>query len=141
MNRKQTKILFLAAGILLCVGFLLFVGMKQPGGMVYYLTVSEFVEGAGNSPGGFRISGKVATGTVQRDAGGRDLAFVISDGASTLPVRYHGSIPDAFAEDADVVIQGRMADDGTFQAHTLTAKCPSKYEAAEKHPDDIPIGE
>jgi len=83
MNRKQTKILTLATGILLCVGFLLFVGMNQPGGMVYYLTVSEFIEGAENSQSGFRISGKVEAGSVQRDSGGRDLAFVISDGANT----------------------------------------------------------
>ena len=132
--------MILGAGILLCVGFLLVVGMSKPGGLVYYLTVSEFVQGAESGSSGFRISGQVESGSVERAAGGRDLTFAISDGAALLPVRYHGSIPDAFAEDADVVIQGRMADDGVFEAHTLTAKCPSKYEAAEAHPDDIPIG-
>ena len=140
MNRKQAKLIILAAGILLCVGFLLVVGMNQPGGMVYYLTVSEFMQAAGSQTGGFRISGKVETGSVSRAAGGRDVTFVITDGEAFLSVRYHGSIPDAFAEDVDVVVEGRLAEDQIFEAHTLIAKCPSKYEAAEEHPDEIPIG-
>jgi cytochrome c-type biogenesis protein CcmE len=139
MNRKQTKLLILAAGILLCVGFLLVVGMSQPGSMVYYLTVSEFLEAAESQPGGFRISGQVEEGSVLRSPGGRDVTFVITDGPATLAVRYHGTIPDAFTENVDVVVQGRMAEDRIFEAHTLLAKCPSKYEAAAEHPDDIPI--
>jgi cytochrome c-type biogenesis protein CcmE len=139
MNRKQVKLIILAAGILLCIGFLLVVGMSRPGGMVYYLTVGEFLQAADSHSGGFRISGKVQTGSVSRSPGGRDLAFVITDGEAALPVRYHGQIPDAFAENVDVVVQGGMAEDRTFEAHTLIAKCPSKYEAADGHPDDIPI--
>lgn len=139
MNRKQIKLVALAAGILLCVGFLLVVGMNQPGGMYYYLTVSEFLGSERNEPGGFRISGKVEPGSVERAPGGRNLTFVMFEGADRLPVHYQGSIPDAFTENVDVVVQGRMGEEGTFEAHTLIAKCPSKYEAAEKHPDDIPI--
>ncbi|OPZ76698.1 MAG: hypothetical protein BWY79_01496 [Actinobacteria bacterium ADurb.Bin444] len=29
-----------------------------------------------------------------------------------------------------MVLEGDHGADGTFQAHTLIAKCPSKYEAA-----------
>jgi cytochrome c-type biogenesis protein CcmE len=46
-------------------------------------------------------------------------------------VAYHGIIPDTFVDDAAVVVEGQLQDDGTFRAHTLLAKCPSKYEAAE----------
>ena len=60
------------------------------------------------------------------------VAFVMTDGGRELPVRYHGIIPDTFVDDADVVVEGALGADGTFAAHTLLAKCPSKYEAAEK---------
>jgi cytochrome c-type biogenesis protein CcmE len=140
MGKRETKLLLLTAGILLCVGFMLFVGMNQPGGMVYYLTVGEFLQSTESRTEGFRISGRVEQGSVLRSPGGRELKFAITDGTSSLSVHYLGSIPDAFAEDADVVVEGRMGDDRTFEAHTLIAKCPSKYEAAGEHPEEIPIG-
>jgi cytochrome c-type biogenesis protein CcmE len=140
MTGKQTKLVLLAAGILLTVGFLLVVGMNQPGGMYYYITVPEFLDLGQDNLGDFRISGKVLRGSIDRDPGGRDVSFVMYDGDARLPVHYHGPIPDAFAEEVDVVVQGRMGDGDLFQAHTLIAKCPSKYEAAEGHPDDIPMG-
>jgi cytochrome c-type biogenesis protein CcmE len=139
MNRKQVKLVVLAAGILICVGFLLVVGMNQPGGMYYYLTVSEFLASDGDEPGGFRVSGKVEPGSVERDPGGREVSFVMFEGGGRLPVHYRGSIPDAFAENTDVVVQGRMGDNRIFEAHTLIAKCPSKYDSAYSHPDNIPI--
>ena len=57
----------------------------------------------------------------------------------TLPVSYHGIIPDTFVDDAAVVVEGRLQEDGTFVAHELLAKCPSKYEAAETAPGGDPL--
>ena len=54
-------------------------------------------------------------------------------------------VPDTFKHGAEVVVTGRVRDDGTFDASELLAKCPSKYEAAEpaapgaQHPDTIPL--
>ena len=52
-----------------------------------------------------------------------------------LAVNYHGIIPDTFVDGADVVVEGALSTDGTFDAHTLLAKCPSKYESADEYPD------
>ena len=87
---------------------------------------------------GFRINGKVTEGSIVRLASGQDVSFVVSDGANDLSVRYHGIIPDTFVDGADVVVEGRLGDDGTFDAHTLLAKCPSKYEAADGSEQDMP---
>lgn len=64
------------------------------------------------------ISGDVVAGTVQRDEAGRTLRFAISNvgAAAGSP-----SVP--------VVVEGRIDPDGTFQAETLLAKCPSTYQA------------
>jgi cytochrome c-type biogenesis protein CcmE len=98
--------------------------------MMYYLTVTEFVQQADNAAGDYKINGKVSTGSIERMNTGMDVRFIITDGASSLPVSYHGVIPDTFVEDAAVVVEGRLRD-GTFVAHNLLAKCPSKYEAAD----------
>ena len=60
--------------------------------------------------------------------------------------------PDAFPHVADLSVEFfsirhparlplmSLADDGTFHAHTLLAKCPSKYETAEDYaPADSPL--
>ena len=58
------------------------------------------------------------------------LRFKVSDikGSATVPVVYHGSVPDQFKTGRDVVVSGRYAN-GVFVAKrdTLVTKCPSKY--------------
>jgi cytochrome c-type biogenesis protein CcmE len=130
MDRRRLKFLVLGLGVLLSMTFLLVVGMNRPGGMVYYLTVSEFMQQADPAGSDYKINGTVSTGSIERMPTGMDVRFVITDGASSLPVAYHGVIPDTFVDEAAVVVEGRLQD-GTFVAHNLLAKCPSKYEAAD----------
>jgi cytochrome c-type biogenesis protein CcmE len=64
------------------------------------------------------------------DAHAKGLHFVIRDrsGTATVPVLYHGTVPDLFRTGRDVVVQGRLRN-GVFVAApgTLMTKCPSKY--------------
>ena len=53
-----------------------------------------------------------------------------SGGDTSLPVVYSGVVPDAFKQNADVVVEGSLTRAGTFEADSLLVKCPSKYEAA-----------
>ncbi|MFQ5671083.1 MAG: cytochrome c maturation protein CcmE [Acidobacteriota bacterium] len=123
---------FIGVGVVLSAfGYLFFSGMKAS--QVYYLTVGEYESQAPDLKPGepFRINGRVQSGSVTRSPEGLDLAFAIYDPAAentTLSVTYHGVIPDTFMEDSEVVVEGKMHE-GTFQAYTLLAKCPSKYEA------------
>lgn len=131
MDRKRVKFLVLGVGILATMGTLLIVGMSGPGGLAYFLTVSEFVAAPDRHSDSVKVNGKVAEGSIERAPGGQDVAFQLTDGSAALPVTYHGIIPDTFVDGADVVVEGRMNPQGTFEAHTLLAKCPSKYEAAD----------
>jgi cytochrome c-type biogenesis protein CcmE len=131
MDAKRTKFLLLGTGIVLSMGFLLWSAMSGSEGSVYYLTVSEFLE-RGDAGTGFRVNGLVRPGSIERLPTGEDVRFVMSDGRQALPVAYHGIIPDTFVDEADVVVEGRLGEDGVFVAHTLLAKCPSKYESADK---------
>jgi cytochrome c-type biogenesis protein CcmE len=131
MDAKRTKFLLLGTGIVLSMGFLLWSAMSGSEGSVYYLTVSEFLE-SGDAGTGFRVNGLVRPGSIERLPTGEDVRFVMSDGAQALPVAYHGIIPDTFVDEADVVVEGRLGEDGVFVAHTLLAKCPSKYESADE---------
>lgn len=138
MDLKRLKFLVLGIGIVATMGTLLIVGMSGTGGLSYYVTVSEFVAAPDRHDDGFRINGKVVEGSIVRMPSGQDVTFDVTDGSTNLPVSYHGIIPDTFVDGADVVVEGRLEENGTFVAHTMLAKCPSKYEAADGEMADMP---
>ena len=115
---------------------------------VYYLTPGELAAKVAADPTfyetGVKVGARVVPGTIRRAEGGRELAFTMTDGTRTYPVRYRGIIPDTFTDSADVVLEGRLGRDGTFRATTLLAKCASRYESAPdkpgygKHPEGVP---
>ena len=48
----------------------------------------------------------------------------------TIPIVYHGSVPDLFKTGRDVNVTGVMSG-GAFKATALTTKCPSKYTGSQ----------
>jgi cytochrome c-type biogenesis protein CcmE len=132
MDGRRIKFVLIGLGIVATMVFMLVVAtQKSDGGFAYYVTVREFTE-KGQPHGRFRVNGKVAAGTIERMPDGRQVKFTIQDkdGGATLPVDFAGIIPDTFVDDADVVVEGNRRADGVFEATTLLAKCPSKYESA-----------
>ncbi|MBA7626630.1 Cytochrome c-type biogenesis protein CcmE [subsurface metagenome] len=120
---------FLMGGIIvfLAIGYLVFMGFQ--GSVTYYYTVSELMEqGSSIYDQNVRVKGQVAPGSVEQEATGRILKFTIIDGEESLPVTYHGAVPDTFKIGAEVVVEGQFNSNGIFQAHTLMPKCPSRYE-------------
>jgi cytochrome c-type biogenesis protein CcmE len=132
MMLRRMKFWFLGAGVALSMAFLIAVGVNRGG--VYYLTVSEFLGQTPPPEGDFRVNGTVVSGSIERLPSGMEVRFVMTDGSRSVPVRYHGIVPDTFVDQAAVVVEGRLVEDGTFVAHKLLAKCPSKYEAADEPP-------
>ena len=133
MDGRRTKFILIGLGIAATMTFMLVVAtQKSDGGFAYYVTVKEFND-KGQPKGRFRVNGKVAPGTIERLDNGRRVTFTVKDkdGGATLPVDYVGIIPDTFVDDADVVVEGLKKPDGVFEATTLLAKCPSKYESAD----------
>jgi cytochrome c-type biogenesis protein CcmE len=75
------------------------------------------------------LTGKV-TGSISGDSHEADgLRFNlhnINGDSPTIPIVYHGSVPDLFKSGRDVNVTGRLQG-GAFVATALTTKCPSKY--------------
>jgi len=99
---------------------------------MYYLTVDELLARNDAAYGErVRLMGKVEDGSSVTDSETNTLHFAVTDEDGTsLPVVYSGTVPDAFKEGADVVVEGSLTRAGTFEADSLLVKCPSKYEAA-----------
>ena len=93
----------------------------------YYRTVSE-VRAAPATASDVRVLGTVQD-DVQRSEGGLHVHFTAAAGGASMPVDYRGQLPDIFRPGINVVVEGRMGQDGVFQARTLLAKCPSRFSA------------
>src|SRR5687768_4165021 len=118
-----------AAVVFIAVGYLVTTSLQN--NAVYYLTVGELQTTSHSLQGQpIRVAGNVVPGTIQRDAGAFTVHFDIADGSGRLPVTYKGVVPDIFGPNIEVVVEGRYNEGETFNAATLLAKCPSKFEAA-----------
>jgi len=120
------------AGLLVlgALAYLVWAGLPQ--GTVYYQTVRE-LQGQAQDGRPVRVAGLVAAESVQR-GGPAGLRFAIADGPDRLPVVYHGVVPDIFGPQIEVVVEGQRDGAGVFQAQTLLAKCPSRFQSAVPTP-------
>jgi cytochrome c-type biogenesis protein CcmE len=119
---------FLIGGliILIALAFLLYQGFSSS--TIYYYTVSEFLARENNQSDKYvRVSGDVASASIEKDSQNLLTRFNIADSSNTLAVEYRGVTPDAFKSGATVVIEGKLDTDGIFKANTILTKCPSKY--------------
>lgn len=127
----KAKFLIGAGLLVTTVGYLMATGIKDTA--TYFLTPTELAAKVQADHSfhnvGVKVGAKVVHGTIRRDVATQTITFKVTDGTQTYPVIYHGLAPDTFADDVDVVVEGRLGLDGTFRATTLLAKCGSKYEA------------
>jgi cytochrome c-type biogenesis protein CcmE len=128
---------FVIAVSLLVAGLAVLFGVGLKGSLVYYLTVGEFLDQHGGRAlnDNFRINGNVVEGSIEKSPDALGARFLMTDGSRELPVTYSKETPDTFVDGSEVVVEGTLRDDGVFVAHTLLAKCPSKYEAANQDGD------
>ncbi len=127
----RSRARFYLGGLVILGAILYLVYMGLQNAPVYYVTTSELQHGAGSTSQMVRVAGKVVPGTIQKGDDAFTYRFSISDGAGTIPVIYKGALPDVFQENIEVVVEGKYSQDGVFNAKTVLAKCPSKFESAE----------
>ncbi len=121
-------------GVAAVVSWLVWTGISDT--MVYYLTPSELVERAEAAPAslerGVKVSGDVVPGSYARASDELLHSFQVADPEHPdvrLTVHFRHPLPDTFTEEAEVVMQGRYAGDGVFEATEVLTKCGSRYEA------------
>ena len=72
-------------------------------------------------------------GSIMRRPESLDYRFKVQNKGSVVDASYTGVVPDTFKDDSEVVLKGRLTDQGFHTGpNGVTAKCPSKYEAAKK---------
>ena len=112
------------------IGYFTYQAMQSS--WAYYYSVDDFSTATSGQGQSFRLAGRVKPGSVVRDLENLTLRFTLAGAQAELPVQYRGVTPDNFAENREVVVEGRLAATGVFQADTLITRCESKYQAKVK---------
>lgn len=133
--KKNGRFMVGLVGVATVVTYLAWTGVSEA--MVYYLTPVELMQRVEADPTfrdvGVRVSGAVVAGTYQLAEGEHLHTFTVrdlADESTTFTVEYREALPPTFSDETEVVVEGRLREDGVFEATTLQTKCASRYEAS-----------
>ncbi len=99
--------------------------------LVFFFTPTQVTKGEAPTDRAFRIGGLVEVGSIQRQADGLTVHFVVTDTAKSMPVVYKGILPDLFKEGKGVVAEGKLGANGLFTATQVLAKHDENYMPPE----------
>lgn len=131
MNTKT--IVKLGVGIIVIgggIGYFMYQAMQSS--WAYYYSVDDFSTASSRQGQSFRLAGRVKPGSIARDLENLTLRFTLAGTQAELPVQYKGVTPDNLTENGEVVVEGRLAPTGIFEADTVITRCESKYQAKVK---------
>jgi cytochrome c-type biogenesis protein CcmE len=147
---------FIAGMIVIIAAVIYLIVSSTQASAEYFLTVDEVLARRESLAGkNIRLSGVVLGDTIHYDPANLLLTFTIAHitgdngdlekagglaaalhAAATDPDRkkitvvYKGVKPDLMKDEAQAILTGSLADDGTFIAREVLMKCPTKYEQA-----------
>ena len=128
MSHKAAKIGVTSVVLLTAFGVLLYTTLGES--MQYYKYVDEVVtQPAAWQDKNLQVHGNVVPGSIGRKKDSLEWRFDIQRNGQKMTAYYTGIVPDTFKDESEVVLTGRLSTQG-FMATEMTAKCPSKYEAA-----------
>ena len=128
MNSKAAKIGLTSVVLATAFGVLLYSSLGES--LQYYKYVDEVMaEPAAWHGKNLQVHGNVVPDSIGRKDNSLEWRFDIQRNGKVLRAYYNGIVPDTFKADSEVVLTGVLTKEG-FVANDMTAKCPSKYEAA-----------
>jgi len=147
---------FVIGGILILGAVVFLIWSSTAASAEYFLTIDELnAKGSNIVDKNLRVSGAVIGDSIQYDAPNLTLSFEVADvpadnaaletegglaealhqavmdpSRARMKVVYVGPKPDLLRNEAQAIMTGHIAADGTFYAEELLLKCPTRYEEA-----------
>jgi cytochrome c-type biogenesis protein CcmE len=127
MSKKAAKLGITGVVLALAFGGLMYTTLSE--GTEYYKHVDEVLANPDAWHGKrLQLHGFVK-GQPGRKRDSLEYRFDVESNGKVIRAYYTGIVPDTFKEESEVVLKGRLADDGSFHVEKdgVMAKCPSKY--------------
>ncbi len=131
MKPRQKKFAFIALGLsAIGIATALILNAFQ-GNIVFFFSPSQIIAKEAPLERTFRLGGMVEKGSLHREDDGLTMHFVVTDMVNKINVVYKGIAPDLFREGKGVVAQGKLGENGVFQAAEVLAKHDENYMPPE----------
>lgn len=129
MSAKALKIAATSGVLLLALTGLMFTTLRED--TQFYKHVDEVMADP-SSWHGKRLQLHGYVEGIERKRNSLDYRFKVQSNGSVVHASYSGVVPDTFKDGAEVVLKGRLNDEGfEVERNGVMAKCPSKYEASK----------
>ena len=96
-----------------------------------FYSPSQIATGEAPHNTNIRAGGMVVKGSVKRHSETLEVSFDVTDFQYNVTMIYRGILPDLFREGQGVVAQGKLNDEGVFQADQVLAKHDENYMPPE----------
>jgi len=126
---KKRLIKFLLSIIVLAISILIIVYNLRDN-IVYFYSPSELQDLNTSDVRVLRLGGLVSDGSINSDTNGMHN-FKINDGSQEIFVTFEGILPNLFAENKGVVVEGKYIKRELFSAHKVLAKHDENYMPPE----------
>lgn len=127
MKPKHQRLVLISAALVALLGAVVLAMWGLQDRAAYFVTPSDIAAGKVQPLQAVRLGGMVEKGSLQREADGVTVRFIVSDLKSTTPVTFRGITPDLFKEGSGVVAEGRLESGGLFVADNILAKHDERY--------------
>ena len=125
----RLQIMTIAIAIAIVVGYLSITSFDEA--TTRYFSVNDILSKQNNdNQETFGIIAKLVPETFHRSSDGLTAYFQVRDdnSGSNLNVSYQGEVGQIFFnENAEIIMRGKILNDGIFYTKDLSVKCPSKY--------------
>jgi cytochrome c-type biogenesis protein CcmE len=129
-RRRKVPWSFVVAGLAVAAALAYLIAVNTAASAAYYMSIPQLRACHDCAGRIVRVAGVVQDGSIVRDSATQTVQFNMVQGADVLPIRYSGIVPDIFRAGITVVVEGKPGASPVFQAQTLLAKCPSKFQNA-----------
>ena len=127
MKPRHKRIAMIATGLAALAAASALVLSAFQSNLVFFFSPSQVLANEAPRSKVFRIGGMVEQASLKRGSDGLTVRFRVTDTVQTIDVVYTGILPDLFKEGKGVVAQGRLGNDGVFQATEVLAKHDENY--------------
>lgn len=127
MRPKQQRLILAVAALVAIVGAGLLASLALRDQAAFFYTPAEARAATIVAGDAARLGGMVERGSIVRQPDGVTIAFRLTDGRASVPVRYTGIVPDLFAEGQGAIADGHFDAQGQFIADKILAKHDENY--------------
>ena len=127
--KKRLITILLSVLVLLIATLLITINLRD--NIIYFYSPSELQETTINKRNIIRVGGLVKEGSYKYNDETKIYSFVITDNSNEVNVSFVGIIPNLFAENKGVVVEGLAIDKVNFTALKVLAKHDENYMPPE----------